>query len=227
MINCIFRNEKELYSSHKVSDKYDLLEEIRLSLDVLYSDNREQFEHCKRSLKKNTWDALEDAWTLWNPAPNKTGKWGGSNNMTFILDNRSPYYAECKANGFFQCTYDKHGSSNFDLVTYEGSIVDISDLYDSLSVDVIAKRGGSRNSLQEIAQDRMANNLDGVLRDWAQEKGVKYNQYDIFYQWRDEHDLVPHEDTNCRTMRLVFRPAHKAFTHRGGVSNAINIKNHF
>jgi hypothetical protein len=28
-------------------------------------------------------------------------------------------------------------------------------------------------------------------------------------------------------MRLVYRPAHQAFKHRGGVANAINIKRHF
>ncbi|MDE6380850.1 MAG: hypothetical protein K2L11_10280 [Muribaculaceae bacterium] len=28
-------------------------------------------------------------------------------------------------------------------------------------------------------------------------------------------------------MRLVYRPAHLAFKHRGGVANAINIKTHF
>ncbi|MDE6478799.1 MAG: hypothetical protein K2L45_00905 [Muribaculaceae bacterium] len=28
-------------------------------------------------------------------------------------------------------------------------------------------------------------------------------------------------------MRLVYRPAHTAFKHRGGVANALNIKSHF
>lgn len=45
--------------------------------------------------------------------------------------------------------------------------------------------------------------------------------------WRNEHDLVPHEDTNCRTIRLVYRPAHEAFDHRRGIANAKNIKKHF
>ncbi|MBD5262452.1 MAG: hypothetical protein HDS39_00050 [Bacteroides sp.] len=40
-------------------------------------------------------------------------------------------------------------------MTFPGSIVDISDLYDNLSADNIQKRGGSRYSLQEIAQNRM------------------------------------------------------------------------
>ncbi len=39
--------------------------------------------------------------------------------------------------------------------------------------------------------------------------------------------LVKGSDTDCRTMRLVYRPAHTAFKHRGGVANAINIKSHF
>ena len=48
-----------------------------------------------------------------------------------------------------------------------------------------------------------------------------------FWQWRDTLDLVPHEDTDRRTMRLVYRPAHTAFKHRGGVANAVNIKTQF
>lgn len=47
------------------------------------------------------------------------------------------------------------------------------------------------------------------------------------YRWRDSNDLVPHEDTDCKKIRLVYRPAHEAFKHRGGIANAKNIIMHF
>ncbi len=225
--NFIIIKEKQLYTRRQVHDKYVILEEIRFVLDNLYEKDRAKYERCKSIIKPNTWDALEDAWKLWNPAPKNTGSWGGVRNMTFTLDGRSPYFTDCLRNHFIQCTYDEHGSPNFDKVTYPGSIVDISDLYDTMTIEQLVKRGGSRNSLQEIAQDRMSIKLENVVRAWAERNRVPYDSYDSFYKWRDENDLVPHEDTNCETMRLVYRPAHKAFTHRGGISNAKNIKNHF
>lgn len=223
----ILTREELLYARHRISDKYSILEEIRLVLDNLYEIDRAKYERCKSIVKPNTWDALEDAWKLWNPAPKNTGSWGGVRNMTFTLDKRSSYFIDCMRKNFIQCTYDEHGSPNFDKVTYPGSIVDISDLYDVMSIEQIVKRGGSRNSLQEIAQDRISYRLESVVRMWAWKNRVPYDIYESFYKWRDENDLVPHEDTNCRTMRLVYRPAHKAFTHRGGISNVKNIKNHF
>ena len=87
----------------------------------------------------------------------------------------------------------------------------------------IQKRGGSPNSLQEIAQDRMIPTLKPSIEAWAKSNGRESD----FWQWRDSLNLVPHEDTDCRTMRLVYRPAHTAFKHRGGVANALNIKSHF
>ena len=108
-------------------------------------------------------------------------------------------------------------------MTFPGSIVDISDLYDNLSADNIQKRVGSRYSLQEIAQNRMIPALKPAIEAWAKANGREPD----FWLWRDSHDLVPHEDTDCRTMRLVYRPAHTAFKHRGGIANALNIKSHF
>ena len=220
--------EAQLYTPIGVTAKYDILEKMRLNLDTLYANSKDLFDFYKRELKENTWAALEASWTLWNPTPNKRyGEWGGPNKMTFYLDKLSPYYEDCNQLGFGQCTYDEHGSPGFESVTYRGSVVDISDLYDSLSVANISKRGGGKNSLQELAQHRMGLKLDEELRLWAQERALEYDPYVIFYKWRDDLNLVPHEDTNCRTMRLVFRPAHQAFTHRGGVANATNIKIHF
>ena len=59
-----------------------------------------------------------------------------------------------------------------------------------------------------LTESRMAEQLETVLREWAKRNHVEYDAYTCFYQWRDENNLVPHEETDCRTMRLVFRPAH-------------------
>ena len=215
--------EKELYSSSKVADKYDILERIRLELDRLYKEDRPKYDNLEKTLKPNTWEALEDNWTLWNPVPKNHAEWIGPGEMTCRIKSSHPNYLECAAKGFTECTYDEHGSPDFGQVTFPGSVVDISDLYDSLSFDNIQKRGGSAKSLQEIAQMRMVPHLKKAIQKWSKETG---NPED-FWQWRNALNLVPHEDTNCRTMRLVYRLVHIAFKHRGGVANAINIKNHF
>lgn len=215
--------EQKLYSKLPVSEKYDLLERMRLELDRLYREDHPTYDECKDALKSNTWDALEENWKLWDPAPKSNVTWVGPGELKCVLKPSHPNYRECQEKDFTECQYDLHGSPDFDKVTFPSSIVDISDLYDSLSVDNIQKRGGSTNSLQEIAQGRMVRNLQQVIKEWA-----KINNCDVdFWKWRDAHDLVPHEDTDCRTMRLVYRHAHLAFKHRGGVSNAINIKTHF
>lgn len=219
--------ERSLYGKMSVADKYDVLERMRLELDRLYRDDRETYERCRQQLRSNTWDALEDAWKLWDPTPKRNAVWSGPGDRTCSLKPSSPYYADCADRGFLRCVYDEHGSPDFGPVTFPDSVVNISDLYDSLSVENIQKRGGSSNSLQEIAQRRMAERLEKVIREWAARKHIEYDAYTCFYQWRDENNLVPHEDTDCRTMRLVYRPAHKAFPHRGGIANAINIKRHY
>ena len=215
--------ERQLYSKGRVVDKYDILERMRLEFDRLYQEDRASYEDCRNALKANTWDALEDLWTLWNPAPNTHVDWVGPDQFTCVLKPSHPRYAECEEMGFTKCQYDEHGSPDFSRIMHPGSIVDVSDLYDSLSPDAIQKRGGSSHSLQEIAQMRMAENLKPVIEKWAREN----NREPDFWTWRDAHDLVPHEDTNCRTMRLVSRPAHETFKHRGGVANAVTVKTHF
>ena len=215
--------EKKLYSPGRVADKYDILERIRLELDRLYRDDRPKYDAYEKALNPNTWDALEELWSLWNPMPKSNVEWMGQDEMTCQLKSSHPNYRECADYGFTQCTYDKHGSPDFSNVTFPGSVVDISDLYDSLSSENIQKRGGSANSLQEIAQMRMVPNLKSTISKWAKDTG---NPED-FWEWRNAMNLVPHEDANCRTMRLVYRPVHIAFKHRGGVANAINIKSHF
>ncbi len=215
--------ESKLYSNRPVAEKYAILEAMRIELDRLYREDRPTYDKCRAALKQNTWDALEENWKLWDPAPKSNVVWEGKNDCTCRLLPSNQYYAECAERGFTVCEYDLHGSPNFDVVTFPGSVVDISDLYDKLSCDNIQKRGGGGNSFQEIAQERMARNLEKTINAWAKAN----HQTPDFYKWRDALNLVPHEDTNCRTMRLVYRPAHLAFKHRGGVANAINIKGHF
>lgn len=219
--------ERHLYSNMSVADKYYILEKIRLELDKLYENDRKTYDKCQKELKENTWKALEEAWSFRYPKSNVS--WGGANNKTCSLNLSHKYYSECSDKGFVRCVYDEHGSPDFGEVTFPGSVVDISDLYDSLSIYQIQKRGGSENSLQGIAQRRMAENLEQTVRAWAKKRNVAYDpkNNNSFYAWRDELNLVPHEDPDCRKMRLVYRPAHEAFVHRGGVSNAVNIKKHF
>ena len=215
--------ERQLYSKGRVADKYNILERMRFEFDRLYKEDMASYEACRNALKANTWDALEELWTLWNPAPKTHVDWVAPNQFTCVLKPSHPGYAECSGIGFIECQYDEHGSPDFSKITYRGSIVDIADLYDSLSADNIHKRGGSSNSLQEIAQMRMVENLKPAIEKWAHEN----NREPDFWAWRDAHDLVPHEDTDCRTMRLVCRAAHEVFKHRGGVANAVTVKSHF
>ena len=223
----ILELEKQLYTKISISKKYEILEIIRIKLDNFYKNDEKKYKYYEEKLRPKTWSALEEAWKLWNPTPKSKGNWGGANDMTFTLDSTNQYYDDCLNENFIQCTYDEHGSPNFDKVTFSGSIVNISDLYEEMSIDAIAKRGGGKNSLQEIAQARMEEQLRPVIQKWAKDQNKQYDPYWCFYEWRDANNLVPHEDTNCQTMRLVYRPAHQAFKHRGGIANAINIKKHF
>lgn len=215
--------EQKLYSRLSVPEKYDILEKMRLEFDRLYREEPKLYEECREALKPNTWDALEENWKLWDPAPKSNVEWSGPGDLRCVLKPAHPGYRECSERGFTECQYDIHGSPDFERVTFPGSVVDISDLYDSLSTDNIQKRGGGPYSLQEIAQGRMAERLKPEIQKWARDNGCEAD----FWKWRDAHDLVPHEDTNCRTMRLVYRPVHMVFKHRGGVANAVNIKTRF
>ena len=224
-VNEILMMERFLYHDNRVVDKYDVLEKMKSLLSEYYNNGREVYEECKARLNPNTWEALEEAWREVYPIGDVEQR-TDHNGATFTLKPSNPYYSKLK--GFVSCHYDKHGGPDFGKVTAKGSVVDISDLYDSMSPAQIQKRGGGKSSFQEKAQERMASQMDRSLKKWWKaNRNDAYNQYDAFYAWRDANDLVPHEDTNCRTMRLVYRPAHKAFIHRGGVSNANNIKNHF
>lgn len=216
--------EKKLYSNLLICNKYDTLEEMRLILDSVYSSgNSTTYNKAKSYLKANTLDALEEAWKLWSPTPTSNVDWSGDRAQVCTLKSSHKTYKELEKIGFLSCTYDEHGSPNFEKVTYPGSIVNISDLYQNYSCEQLSKRGGGEKSFQEVAQKRIAESLAKEIKAWAKKNHCNPD----FYKWRDAHDLVPHEDTNCRTMRLVYRTAHIAFKHRGGIANSINIKNHF
>lgn len=215
--------ERRLYADGTVNDKYMWLVRMREVLDILYRRNRPLYEECRAALKPNTWDALEELWTFWNPVPKSHVDWVGREERTCQLRRSHPLYKECAKFGFTECEYDENGSPNFKDVTYPGSVVGVTDLYDKLSVEEIQKRGGSSRSLQEVAQMRMAQNLRSEIEKWAKENGREAD----FWAWRDAHDIVPHEDPYCGTMYLVYRPAHTAFKHRGGVANAVTVKTHF
>lgn len=215
--------EKKLYSGLSVCDKYDILEEMRIILDSLFKNDSETYSKAKKAIEDNTWDALEDAWKLWNPIPKSNVEWSGANKNVCTIKCSHKSYNELKKMRFLSCMYDEHGAPDFSCVTYPGSVVNVSDLYNEYSCKDLHKRGGGGKSFQEVAQKRMEESLAKEIRLWA----GKNNCEPDFYKWRDAHDLVPHEDTNCRTMRLVYRTAHIAFKHRGGVANSINIKSHF
>ena len=215
--------ESRLYQSIPVAEKHAILESMRLELDRLYRNDRSTYDHYRAVLRQNTWDALEENWKLWDPVPKSHVVWEGPNDCTCRLKPSHPNFKECDAVDFTVCRYDLHGSPDFNAVTFPGSVVDISDLYDELSSENIQKRGGGPNSLQEIAQNRMILALKPAIEALAKPNGCEAD----FWKWRDSLDLVPHEDTACRTMRLVYRHAHSAFKHRGGVANALNIKSHF
>ena len=73
--------ERQLYSKGRVADKYDILERMRLEFDRLYKEDRSSYEDCRNALKVNTWEALEELWTLWNPAPKTHVDWVGPNQL--------------------------------------------------------------------------------------------------------------------------------------------------
>ena len=215
--------EKQLYAKGKVADKYDILEKMRIAIDNLYQNDRSTYEAVKSALKQNTWNALEELWARWNPVPQNNVAWIGPGELICQLKPTHPAFAECTQAGLTQCAYDDHGAPDFSKVTFPGSVVDVSDLYDTLDCDNIKKRGGGAGSFQEIAQERIARKLKPVIENWAKENHCVAD----YWKWRDSLDLVPHEDTDCRTMRLVYRPVHTVFKHRGGVANAICIKTYF
>lgn len=229
--NGIFELEKKLFTRLPVQKKYEILEQIRFKFDQLYNKDETLYNEVLDALRPETRNALEYSWGLWNPTPNDgvRGAWSGKDRMTYRLSENNPYFQDCNKLGFTECTYDEHGSPDFEKVTYPNSTVDISGMYDRYSEEKLSQRGGGSN-IQDEAQRIMSHALENDIRSWWKNNrpGEEFELYPkAFFKWRDSLDLVPHEDTNCTTMRLVSRSAHKAFTHRGGIANAINIKANF
>lgn len=211
-----------------ITDKNDILEQLRKHLAKTFYTDRELNERCYHALQGNTQKALDKLNSFAGKTPSN-GIWVGERGQSlFKLSQLSIHYATCNKIGFIACQYNSF-EPDFSSITWPHSVVDISDLYAEYTCAQLKKRGGSRDSFQYKAQMRMAEQLDAELRKWWQQNrgNEAYNQHDAFWAWRDTNDLVPHEDANCRTMRLVDRSAHKAFTHAGGVSHAYIIKTYF
>ena len=222
--------ETELYdSSSNIADKNEILEKLRLYMASTWKSDQVLNEECFQTLKSTTQYALDkfNEFQMKTPKLSTRGYWVGERGKSkFIVLKRSPYYNKLKELGMTECCYDSfYLEPNFDKVTYPNSIVDITDLYEKYSISELNKRGGSKKSFQEVAQMRMAQLLDPILRIWWKENSkAEYCQYDAFWCWRNEHNLLPHEDANCRTMRLVNRDVHKVFKHAGGIAHASIIK---
>ena len=227
------RLERMLFDqSFDVASKNDILEKLRLQLEDTKESNPKLNEECYQALRHNTQEALDKFNEFYGSTPKDSngGIWSGERaKSTYILSNQNTYYSDCKKCGMLECSYNDSFEPDFSKVTHPNSVVDITDLYGKYTSEELKKRGGGKTSFQEVAQMRMAQNLDPELRTWwsNHHKNETYNQYDAFWEWRDANDLLPHEDANCKTMRLVKRPAHEAFTHAGGISHARAIKKYF
>lgn len=215
-------------TEYGIASKNDILEQLREHLAKTFYTDRELNERCYQTLQVNTQKALDKVNSFAGKTP-RNGVWIGERGQSlFKLSQLSIHYATCSKIGFIACQYNSF-EPDFSSITWSNSVVEISDLYAKFTCVQLKKRGGSKESFQYVAQMRMAEQLDAELRKWWQQNrgNESYNQHDAFWAWRDANDLVPHEDANCRTMRLIDRSAHKAFTHAGGVAHANIIKTYF
>lgn len=205
-------------------ERLNALEELRLEMEKLKKTNPNVNEMVFRSFDSKTQKALDklnDA--TWQSTPKSGGRWSGERGTSsFELDPSSSHYQKCKEAGQTKCNYDKSGRPDFGPATEPNSVVDCSDLYDQYSSAQLRQRGGG-NNLQDVAQERMAKQMEDQIRDWWKKEhpGETFDLNDAFYKYRDSKNLVPHEDIDG-TIRLVNRDVHKAFTHSGGISR-INI----
>ena len=214
--------------SYGIAHKNEILNQLREHLAKTFYTDPELNERCYQALEKNTQQALDNFNSFVGKTP-RNGVWIGERGQSlFKLSQLSIHYATCSKIGFIACQYNSF-EPDFSSITWPNSVVDISDLYAKFTCAQLKKRGGSMDSFQYVAQMRMAEQLDAELRKWWQQNrgNEAYNQHAAFWAWRNANDLVPHEDANCRTMRLVDRSAHKAFTHAGGVAHANIIKTYF
>ncbi len=215
-------------TEYGIASKNDILEQLREHLAKTFYTDRELNERCYQALQQNTQKALDKFNSFVGETP-KNGTWTGERGQSlFKLSQLNIHYAKCKSLGFIACKYTSF-EPDFTPVTWPKSVVDISDLYAIYSCAELEKRGGTKSSFQYRAQMRIAKRIDPELREWWKKnrKQEEYDQEAAFWAWRDANDLLPHEDANCRTLRLVKRSAHMAFTHAGGIAHAKVIKYYF
>lgn len=212
-------------TEYGIASKNDILEQLREHLAKTFCTDRELNERCYQTLQVNTQKALDKFNSFVGETP-KNGTWTGERGQSlFKLSQLNIHYAKCKSLGFIACKYTSF-EPDFTPVTWPKSVVDISDLYAIYSCAELEKRGGTKSSFQYRAQMRIAKRIDPELREWwkKNQKQEEYDQEAAFWAWRNANDLLPHEDANCRTLRLVKRSAHMAFTHAGGIAHAKVIK---
>lgn len=199
-------------------------------------DNRGLYNEVYNALKPDLRNALYKLKELWKYGPSKgeKGYWKTSaNGRTFVFsDKADSNYEKCKEVGMLECEYSETGIPDFSKATESGTVVDCSDLYDEYTSEQLQKRGGGRtfrSSFQDRAQERIADNKIRAIRAYWEKfhPGEPFNKYNAYYEWRDYNDLVPHEDADCKTMRLVKRAVHKVFLHSGGISRIRVIKDYF
>ena len=215
-------------TEYGIASKNDILEQLREHLAKTFYTDRELNERCYQALQQNTQKALDKFNSFVGETP-KNGTWTGERGQSlFKLSQLNIHYAKCKSLGFIACKYTSF-EPDFTPVTWPKSVVDISDLYAIYSCAELEKRGGTKSSFQYRAQMRIAKRIDPELREWWKKnrKQEEYDQEAAFWTWRNANDLLPHEDANCRTLRLVKRSAHMAFTHAGGIAHAKVIKDYF
>ena len=215
-------------TEYGIASKNDILEQLREHLAKTFYTDRKLNERCYQTLQVNTQKALDKVNSFAGKTP-RNGVWIGERGQSlFKLSQLSIHYAKCKSLGFIACKYTSF-EPDFTPVTWPKSVVDISDLYAIYSCAELEKRGGTKSSFQYRAQMRIAKRIDPELREWWKKnrKQEEYDQEAAFWAWRNANDLLPHEDANCRTLRLVKRSAHMAFTHAGGIAHAKVIKDYF
>ena len=215
-------------TEYGIASKNDILEQLREHLAKTFYTDRELNERCYQTLQVNTQKALDKFNSFVGETP-KNGTWTGERGQSlFKLSQLNIHYVKCKSLGFIACKYTSF-EPDFTPVTWPKSVVDISDLYAIYSCAELEKRGGTKSSFQYRAQMRIAKRIDPELREWWKKnrKQEEYDQEAAFWAWRNANDLLPHEDANCRTLRLVKRSAHMAFMHAGGIAHAKVIKDYF
>lgn len=218
------------------SDKEEELEKLYSYLERIKKENPNLYGELYNSLNPDTKKALNKLdEIMWRPTPRegRRGHWEGtSNGNKFVLSESDPSYEACKEVGMTDCEYGHTGGPNFDRATEKGTVVSCEDLYDKYDSKQLDRRGGGNSfngSFQDRAQERIAiKKQSEILEYWKRNHpNDTFYLYNAYYEWRNSKNLVPHEDANCRTLRLVYAPVHKAFGHSGGIARIRIIKDCF